>query len=339
MEKAENIKKLDTYEPQVLRKAEITRILDSVKNASFNPKETNNSPENTSFKKRTLLDIALESSSSKNSSDGNVSSGDEVKSEEKLEEDKTKSDQNLETEKKLSNENYVNDTSEDNFNELNKQQLIEENNALLEQKIKEAEQIAFEKGKQEGLKEGHEAGVSEARAQSQEGLDGAISVFRIAAETIDNNNHANLDILNDSIQKTIIELTQQSVGFILDSFPEKLVKRIKEFSKIINENLKKISLEINDEDYDIIKEFIQGDDFLASINFIQNKELSRGDMKLNADGIKVEDIMSFRELNLIDELRGPDAETNPVESSADTPAEASETSDPETNPVKKDENE
>ena len=33
MEKAENIKKLDTYEPQVLRKAEITRILDSVKNA------------------------------------------------------------------------------------------------------------------------------------------------------------------------------------------------------------------------------------------------------------------------------------------------------------------
>jgi hypothetical protein len=29
MEKAENIKKLDTYEPQVLRKAEITRILNS----------------------------------------------------------------------------------------------------------------------------------------------------------------------------------------------------------------------------------------------------------------------------------------------------------------------
>ena len=149
MEKAENIKKLDTYEPQVLRKAEITRILNSVKNASFNPKETNSSPENTSFKKRSLLDIALESSSSKSSSDSSFSGEDEVKNEEKLEEDKTKSDQNLETEKKLTNENDVNETSEDNFNELNKQQLIEENNALIEQKIKEAEQIAFEKGKQE----------------------------------------------------------------------------------------------------------------------------------------------------------------------------------------------
>ena len=92
-------------------------------------------------------------------------------------------------------------------------------------------------------------------------------------------------------------------------------------------------MEINDEDYDIIKEFIQGDDFLASINFIQNKDLSRGDMRLNADGIKVEDIMSFRELNLIDELRENDPETNPVESSADTSAEANETSDPETDPV------
>ena len=73
MEKTENIKKLDTYEPQVLRKAEITRILNSVKNASFNPNETNNSPENSSFKKRSLLDIALESSSSKNSSDSKIS--------------------------------------------------------------------------------------------------------------------------------------------------------------------------------------------------------------------------------------------------------------------------
>ena len=339
MEKTDNIKQLDTYEPQVLRKAEITRILNSVKNASFNPNETNNSPENSSFKKRSLLDIALESSSSKNSSDSKISGEDEVKSEEKLEEDKIQSDQNLESEKKLPSENDVNGTNEDNFNELNKQQLIEENNALIEQKIKEAEQIAFEKGKQEGLKEGHESGISEARAQSQEGLDGAISVLRIAAETIDNNNHANLDILNDTIQKTIIELSQQSVGFILDSFPEKLVERIKEFSKTINENLKKISLEINDEDYNIIKEFIQGDDFLASINFIKNKEMSRGDMRLNADGIKVEDIMSFGELNLIDELRETDPETTPVESSADTPTEANETSDPETTPVKKDENE
>ena len=92
-------------------------------------------------------------------------------------------------------------------------------------------------------------------------------------------------------------------------------------------------MEINDEDYDIIKEFIQGDDFLASINFILNKELSRGDMRLNADGIKVEDIMSFGELNLIDELRENDPETNPVESSADSPTETNETSDPETNPV------
>ena len=106
MEKAENIKKLDTYEPQVLRKAEITRILDSVKNASFNPKETNNSPENSSFKKRSLLDIALESSSSKSSLDS-FSGDDEVKSEDKLQDDKTESDQNLESETKLINENLI----------------------------------------------------------------------------------------------------------------------------------------------------------------------------------------------------------------------------------------
>ena len=352
MEKLENINNFDTYEPQVLRKAEISRILNSVKQASFNPQEKNNSSNNTSFKKRSLLDIALEVSSSKTSSENNVSVEDQIKDEDKLEEDKINSEQNLEAETTISNE--------DNFNEESKQQLIEENNALIEQKIKEAEEIAFEKGKQEGLKEGHNIGISEARAQSQEGLDAAISIFRIAAETIDNNDQTNLDIMNDAIQKTIIEIAQQSAGFIIDAFPEKLTDRIREFSKIINENHKKISLDINNEDYDIIKDFIKEDEFFSSINFNQTKDLSRGDMNLNTDGIKVEDIINFGKLKLINELdksspeiepveENNDAvaetadqsnlETEPVEENNDAVAETAEKSNPETEPVVKDENE
>ena len=68
---------------------------------------------------------------------------------------------------------------------------IEQNNALIEQRIKDAEKAAFQKGKEEGLTEGHNNGISEARSQSQQGLDAAISVFRIAAETIDNSDQAN----------------------------------------------------------------------------------------------------------------------------------------------------
>ena len=52
----ENSRKMNDFsagEPQVLRKAEIARILNTVKQAPFNADNSNNS-ENKSFKKRSL---------------------------------------------------------------------------------------------------------------------------------------------------------------------------------------------------------------------------------------------------------------------------------------------
>ena len=65
----ENSKKMNDFiagEPQVLRKAEIARILNTVKQATFNADNSKNS-ENKSFKKRSLLDIALNSAKDDNS--------------------------------------------------------------------------------------------------------------------------------------------------------------------------------------------------------------------------------------------------------------------------------
>ena len=64
----ENSKKMNDFsagEPQVLRKAEIARILNTVKQAPFNADNSKNS-ENKSFKKRSLLDIALNSAKDDN---------------------------------------------------------------------------------------------------------------------------------------------------------------------------------------------------------------------------------------------------------------------------------
>ena len=326
MEKSENIKNFGTYEPQVLKKSEITRVLNNVKQASFNAQEKNNSLNKNSFKKRSLLDIALDASSPKNTNNDNSSVVGENENNDIgsiiNEENKVNSDQVPESIEERE--------TEDNFDEENKKQLIEQNNALIEQRIKDAEEVAFQKGKQEGLTEGHNNGISEARAQSQQGLDAAISVFRIGAETIDNSDQTNLDILNDTVQKTIIEIAQQIAGFIIDEFPQKFVERINEYSKLINENFKKISLDINLEDYEAIKDFIQNDEFLSSINFKLNKNLSRGDMRLNADGIRVDDLMKFETSNILKDIDKLDPETSLEEQSDTTISQPEKNLDPET---------
>ena len=284
MENSKKMNDFSTGEPQVLRKAEIARILNTVKQAPFNADNSKNS-ENKSFKKRSLLDIALNSAKDDNSEVG-------------IDKDIDQTQENLQNESTSPENNdtpeIINEAdSQNNFDEENKKQLIEENNALIEERIKKAEQDAFLKGKEEGLEEGKLQGISEARAQSQEGLDAAISVFRIAAETIDSSDQSNLDVLNDTIQRSVLSIAQESAGFIIDTLPEKFISRINELSKLINENIKKISLEMNTEDFGIIKEFIENDEFLSSLNIKQNKDLLRGNMRLNADGIKVDDFVSY----------------------------------------------
>ncbi|GIS07186.1 MAG: hypothetical protein CM15mP110_3340 [Alphaproteobacteria bacterium] len=305
----ENSKKMNDFsagEPQVLRKAEIARILNTVKQAPFNADNSKNS-ENKSFKKRSLLDIALNSAKDDNS-------------EVAIDKDIDQTQENLQNENTTPENNetpeIINEAdSQNNFDEENKKQLIEENNALIEERIKKAEQDAFLKGKEEGLEEGKLLGISEARAQSQEGLDAAISVFRIAAETIDSSDQSNLDVLNDTIQRSVLSIAQESAGFIIDTLPEKFISRINELSKLINENIKKISLDMNSEDYAIIKEFIEKDEFLSSLNIKQNKDLLRGNMRLNADGIKVDDFVSYNtsDLFLNDQPKTNDITSNTAE--------------------------
>ena len=139
MEKSENIKNLDTYEPQVLRKSEITRVLNNVKQASFNAQEKNNSLDKNSFKKRSLLDIALDATTQTNTNNPNKPLEDKDESsviESTIEEgNKVASD----------NDHQIDEEKEpnDNFDEENKKQLIEQNNALIDQRIKDAEEAAF----------------------------------------------------------------------------------------------------------------------------------------------------------------------------------------------------
>ena len=289
MENSKKMNDFSTGEPQVLRKAEISRILNTVKQAPFNADNANHS-ENKSFKKRSLLDIALNAEKD-DSSEASIEK-DLEQPQEGLQNEKISTDNNeiQETKNELDNQN--------NFDEENKKQLIEQNNALIEERIKKAEQEAFLKGQEKGLEEGKLHGISEARAQSQEGLDAAISVFRIAAETIDNSDQSNLDILNDTIQRSVLSIAQESAGFIIDTLPEKFISRINELSKLINENIKKISLDMNSDDYAIIKEYIEKDELLSSLNIKHNKDLLRGNMRLNADGIKVDDFVSYNTSDL-----------------------------------------
>ncbi len=87
-------------------------------------------------------------------------------------------------------------------------------------------------------------------------------------------------------ENKILEISYDLAGYQIDKMPEKYEKKIKSFLKNINCYEDKITIEVNDQDFEAlskIKDFNKNEDKKV---FVSNKELSRGDIILNCDGMR-----------------------------------------------------
>ena len=89
----------------------------------------------------------------------------------------------------------------------------------------------------------------------------------------------------DTIQKKIIEIAYDLAGYQIDKMPEKYQKKIKSLLNNINCFEDKITIEINEEDYQAISKLEKFSDGLDKSIFVPNKDLLRGDIILNCDGM------------------------------------------------------
>ena len=94
------------------------------------------------------------------------------------------------------------------------------------------------------------------------------------------------EAIYEIFQNKILEISHDLAGYQIDKMPEKYEKKIKSFLKNINCYQEKITVEVNDKDFEAlskIKNFNKNEDKKI---FISNKELSRGDIILNCDGMR-----------------------------------------------------
>ena len=91
--------------------------------------------------------------------------------------------------------------------------------------------------------------------------------------------------LYDVIKKKIVEIAYDLAGYQIDQMPEKYEKKIKSLLKNINCFEDKITIEVNDDDHEAISKLEKFSDGLDKSIFVPNKDLSRGDIILNCDGM------------------------------------------------------
>lgn len=91
--------------------------------------------------------------------------------------------------------------------------------------------------------------------------------------------------LYDVIKKKIVEIAYDLAGYQIDQIPEKYEKKIKSLLKNINCFEDKITIEVNEDDHQAISKLEKFSDGLDKSIFVPNKDLSRGDIILNCDGM------------------------------------------------------
>jgi len=89
----------------------------------------------------------------------------------------------------------------------------------------------------------------------------------------------------DVMETKILNIANDLAGYQIDKMPDKYEKKIKSFLKNINCFEEKIIIEVNDKDLEAISKIESFQNINQKTQFLPNKDLSRGDIVLNCDGM------------------------------------------------------
>ena len=89
----------------------------------------------------------------------------------------------------------------------------------------------------------------------------------------------------DVMETKILNIANELAGYQIDKMPDKYEKKIKSFLKNINCFEEKIVIEVNEKDLEAISKIESFKNINQKTQFLPNKDLSRGDIVLNCDGM------------------------------------------------------
>lgn len=137
--------------------------------------------------------------------------------------------------------------------------------------------------------EGFAAGRSAAEADMQTRMASAVEALEKAAHSLCHPPGQAIATLRADIVEAVLKLAAERAGLEIDAMPAAFVERIEILAERIHGKATQAVLRLNPEDYAAITEVIVGSDTLAVMRIVTSVELSRGDVELIVDGLRMSD--------------------------------------------------
>lgn len=137
--------------------------------------------------------------------------------------------------------------------------------------------------------EAHAAGRAEAEAEARAGLTAATAILEAAAQALLHPAADVLASLRAEVIEAVLRIASERAGLEIDSMPSAFVERIEALADRIRSQATQPVLRLHPDDLAAIDGLIQSSDMLASMRILPSEELSRGDVDLAVDGLRLSD--------------------------------------------------
>ena len=180
-------------------------------------------------------------------------------------------DSNIETKEKLKNEEEL----------LNQKKYTQE----------EADQMANELAKKY-YKNGIRAGEYKIKKELENGEE---SIALALKNTIDNIfliSPEYLNKLNKNVNKIILSICNEVIGYHIEKLPEKFAEKIESLIESISETTNNAKLFLNEKDHSSIKNYFEKNKPKSNFSISVDNSLERGDLIIKSGGIEISNIVS-----------------------------------------------
>lgn len=193
------------------------------------------------------------------------------------------------TEKLLSNLENINSKEKELEKEQNEEVIPEVKQKIYSQE--EANEIANELAKKY-YQNGYQNGVKKIKEELQKG---ETAIAMSLKNTIDNLFLVSPDLLkklNQNINNTISDLCTKFLGYEIERMPKKFTEKIEELVTSIAASSNKVKVYLNEEDHKSVTSFLKINKPNSEIEFLIDKDLENGDLKIKSGGIEVNEVFS-----------------------------------------------
>jgi flagellar assembly protein FliH len=133
------------------------------------------------------------------------------------------------------------------------------------------------------------AGRAEAEAALHDSLTAATQALQAAAQALAHPAPEALAGLRADIARAVLELASERAGLEIDTMPDAFLERIEALADRIHAQASQPVLRLHPDDLAAIEPLIASSDSLAAMRIVPSVELSRGDVDLAVEGLRLSD--------------------------------------------------